>query len=121
MKRILVVDDDQDLTYLVKRILETNGFNVQLHLTGLHVLDVVRYYNPHLILLDIRLYGYSGTGICKQIKTKYDTTVILFSGDIKKGEAYKECDADGFIAKPFDVGEFLVRINQYLELASVKV
>ena len=115
MKRILIIDDDEDLVVMVKRILQSNGFNVLSHHTGSNAADVVKHFNPHLILIDICVYGESGTDICKQLKRRYDIPIILFSGDTKKGEAFAQCDADGFLQKPFDIDTLLSIINLHLK------
>ena len=71
MKKILIVDDDQDIRYLVKYILIENGFDVFAYATGLNVARIVERYKPNLILLDIQLPGAKkGTQICKEIKEK---------------------------------------------------
>ena len=115
MKKILIVDDDEDLIEIVKYILIPKGFGVQSHSNGFNVPDVVRYCNPDIIFIDIRLYGASGTDICKQLKRKYNTPIILFSGDTRKGEAFANCDADGFLAKPFNLNDLLNTINVHLQ------
>ena len=114
MKKILIVDDDEDLTDIVRRILIQGGFHAHIHLNGLNVPDVVKHYNPDLILLDIFLYGHSGTDICKDLKRRYHTPVLLFSADAKKGEAFADCGADGFLSKPFDINDLLYLIDLHL-------
>lgn len=115
MKKILVIDDDADLADIVKRILIFKGFDVDIHATGLNVPDVVKHCNPDLILLDIRLYGKSGTDICRELKRRYHMPIILFSADNKKGEDFANCDGDGFLSKPFDIDDLLNIINQHLK------
>ncbi|MEP6596272.1 MAG: response regulator [Ginsengibacter sp.] len=115
MKRILIIDDDEDLVDVVKYILITKGFHVQTHPNSQNVSDVVKNYNPDLIFLDIRLYGESGTDICRELKRKYNIPIILFSADTRLGEAFADCDADGFLEKPFDLTDLLHIINQHLQ------
>ena len=115
MKKILIVDDDEDLVLLASDLLTTKGYRVLSHRSGLSVSNVVRQYNPDLILLDIRLYGSSGTEISKELKAWYDMPIILFSGDTTKGKAFADCDADGFLQKPFTSTELLRTISRHLE------
>ena len=115
MKKILIVDDDEDLVQLVSNLLTTKGYRVLSHRSGLSVSNVVRQYNPDLILLDIRLYGISGTEISKELKARYDMPIILFSGDTTKGKAFADCDADGFLQKPFTSTDLLRTIGKHLE------
>jgi DNA-binding response OmpR family regulator len=115
LKKILLVDDDEDLAVIVSHVLKSNGFDVRTHLTGLKVSDVVEHYNPHLILLDQRLYGESGTDICRELKRSYHIPIILCSGDNVKGEESANYGADGFLPKPFSIDELLTTIDFFLE------
>jgi two-component system sensor histidine kinase ChiS len=115
MKKILIVDDDTTTLDVVHHILTVRGFNVKTYASGLNVPDVVNSYNPHLILLDIRLPGKSGTEVCIELKQVYkNLPVILFSTHTKEGIAYDECQADAFISKPFDVIDLLANINIHI-------
>jgi DNA-binding response OmpR family regulator len=115
MKKILVVDDDEHILHLVKHILNSHGFNVQTHSTGLNVPDIVMHYHPNLILLDIRLPGKLGTEVCKELKQiHHNLPIILFSAHADQGKAFAICDADGFIEKPFDIKNLIDTINLHL-------
>lgn len=121
MKKILVVDDDADIAGVVKIILTSNGFEVRTHDTGYHVPEIVKDYQPDLILLDIRLPGKAGTEICKELKEiSKKPPILLFSAHAKEGEAYDICKADGFIKKPFEVKSLLKAINEQLPDLSVQ-
>ena len=115
MKKILIIDDDADIVDIVGDILISKGFDARTHRSGSNVPDVVKNYNPDLILLDIRLYGESGTDICRELKRRYNTPIILFSADTRLGEAFADCDADGFLSKPFTISDLLNIINQHLQ------
>lgn len=102
MKKILVVDDDRDILYLVCHILILNGFDVKAYPTGTDVPDVVIDYNPDLVLLDILLPGKLGTEVCKELKKKYtNLPIILFSAHAEPGEELSLFGADAFIRKTF--------------------
>jgi DNA-binding response OmpR family regulator len=115
MKKILIVDDDEDILNVVQHILTSHGFHVQTHSTGLNVPDVVMHYHPHLILLDIRLPGKLGTEVCKELKQKHtNLRILLFSAHAQQEEAFASCDADGFIQKPFDTKNLIDAIKLHL-------
>ncbi len=114
MKKILVVDDDPDISQIVKYILTVRGFDVETHTTGLNVDEVVMSYNPNLILLDIRLPGKLGTQVCKELKQKHTIPVILFSAHSDERKSFQKWDADAFIQKPFDIDELLNTIRLHL-------
>jgi len=111
MKKILLVEDDKNTIELVEYILTTYGFNVHTHSTGLNVDEVVKEYNPNLILLDIRLPGKSGTEVCKEIKKGSSIPIILFSAEADQDKIVNECNADAFLEKPFDINEMIVSIS----------
>ncbi len=114
MKKILVVDDDQDIVDIVKQLLTSNGFEVYTHSSGANVSEIVKWNYPNLILLDIRLYGKLGTEICKEIKERYNIPVILFSADSEQGKEFEKCSADAFVQKPFDIKHLVNTINQHV-------
>ncbi len=115
MKKILVVDDEIDILEIVEIILISNGFDVYTHTSGYNVPPIVTDYKPDIILLDISLPYRSGTEICKELKETHDIPILLFSARTKAEEAYKGCNADGFIGKPFDVKDLLNQINKHLK------
>ena len=114
MKKILIVDDDEDILIIVKEILISHGFEVLSHPIGIDVAEVVKFYQPNLILLDILLFGKSGTEICKDLKHIYSIPILLFSANVKKGNVFAECGADGFIQKPFEIDHLVNTINLHL-------
>jgi DNA-binding response OmpR family regulator len=114
MKKILVVDDDRDILEIVSYILTSRGFNVSTHTTGLNVPEAVMQFSPDVILLDINLPGKLGTEVCKELKKIHSIPVILFSAHAKEGKVIAECNADGFIAKPFDMEALVKRIKAHL-------
>ncbi len=114
MKKILVVDDDEDIVEIVQHLLTSYGFEVYTHSTGSNVTDIVKWNYPNLILLDIRLYGKPGTQICKELKELYNIPVILFSADTQHGKEYLQYSADAFIQKPFDIKQLVNVINLHV-------
>lgn len=103
MKKILIIDDDEDILEAVSLILANAGFDVATHNTGLGVPAKVVQCNPDAILLDITLPGKPGTEVCKELSKTSDTPIIFFSANADKGKVLKECDAYDFISKPFDI------------------
>lgn len=115
MKKILVVDDDQNILEVVKFILTSNGFDVLTLATGQDVPEVVLHYQPNLILLDIRLPGKLGTEICKELKQIHtDLPIILFSAHAEEGRSPDIKVADAFIQKPFDIRNFVNSVKLHM-------
>jgi len=110
-KRILVVDDDQDILEILGLILEDDGYEVVLSNTGVSV-EQVDSLNPDLVLLDERISGFEkrGNEICAEIRQVYKSNelpVILISAERDVQSLSKICGANKFIKKPFDIEDML--------------
>jgi len=117
MKKILVVDDDVDILTLVQTLLSIHDFNVEAILRWEDIDNRISTFRPDLVLLDVSLSGADGREICKKIKQAKETEnlpVILFSANSEMGHYVQECRAETFIAKPFELGNFLQTIRTYL-------
>ena len=117
MKKILVADDDIDILTLVKMTLGMQGFKVDAVSNWKDIDDRVNQFVPDLILLDVSLGGADGRDICKRLKQQAGTKhipVILFSANVEMGESIKECQAEAFIAKPYELSHFLTTIRSHI-------
>jgi two-component system alkaline phosphatase synthesis response regulator PhoP len=108
MTKILVVDDEPDIVYLVKKILQNEGYEVIEATSGAECIDKVKREKPDLVLLDVMMPGLDGWETCKRIKeddeTK-DTLVAMLtvkSEDTDKIQSFDYAIADWHIAKPID-------------------
>lgn len=113
-KKILLVDDDEDILFLVRFLLIKAGFDVCTHSTGLGVSTIVDGFAPDLILLDIMLPGLPGTEVCKELKQTHSMPIILFSAHAKQDYPYQEWKADGFFQKPFEIDTLVEYVGSYL-------
>ena len=105
MKKILVVDDDVDTLNVVKVVLKHHDFIVKTTSRWQIISKTIKTFIPDLILMDIDLEGADGSDICRTIKQSKETQhlpVILFSCHNMPEEYLKECNAQGFLAKPFE-------------------
>ena len=117
MKKILVADDDIDILTLVKMTLGMQGFSVDAISNWKDIAERVRLFGPDLILLDVSLGGADGRDICKKLKQEPGTKhipVILFSANVEMGESIQECQAEAFIAKPYELSHFLTTIRTHI-------
>jgi DNA-binding response OmpR family regulator len=117
MKKILVVDDDVDILTLVQITLTMNNFAVEAISRWEEVSDSILHFAPDLILLDVSLNGADGRDICKKIKQAQETQhipVILFSANVDMGNDIQSCQAQAFIAKPYELSHLLNTIRLYL-------
>lgn len=117
-KRILVLDDDQDNLDLLSFILKEYGYEVQQLARGEIVFQEIQNYQPHLLLMDVRLGGLDGRKICRDIKENKQTAslpIILISGTHDLLDAMTQPGApNDCIAKPYDLTDLLARVSQQL-------
>jgi len=117
--RILVIEDDKDMSSAIKMRLEANHFEVLTAEDGFEGLAKARSEKPDLIILDIMLPKIDGFNVCRMLKfdEKYKNLIIIIlsakvqQSDIEKG---KEVGADAYITKPFKAEELLAKINEML-------
>src|SRR3954470_18567658 len=115
--KILIVEDDPHILLGLEEVLKSEGFEVASCPRGDHALDCVTKHKPALILLDVMLPGLSGYDICKQLRTKKISTLILML--TAKGQEIDkvvglDLGADDYVTKPFGVRELLARIHALL-------
>ncbi len=108
MKKILIVDDQPQVRELVVVTLQTENYQLFLAENGQQALELARKEHPHLILLDIMLYGsdLDGLEVCRYLKEDSSTQAIPIvlltaSGQKNNIEAGKAAGADDYITKPF--------------------
>ncbi len=121
-KRVLVVDDDEQIVELFLDILgRDDRFEVQTAATGYDAGVLTEQFRPHLVLLDYMLPDINGNLVCDRIRANPDlagTKIIIVSGVVKPDEidALMESGADDFVKKPFDIGELIERVKGLLEV-----
>ncbi len=124
MKEILLVDDEDDIIWLTKKILEKEGFKVRAVKNGEKALELLREgYKPDLILLDVMMPGLSGWEICKKIKEdeklkKIKVAIFTIRTTDEDKFISKEVGADYHIDKPFDLDEFVSTVKKLVHTAT---
>jgi len=121
MKRILAVDDNDDILEVLRYILEDSGYVVDTLADGQYLFDTIKKHTPDLILLDIMLGNMDGRKLCKEIKSHEDTRhipVIMVSASHNIAETIKKDGPDDFVAKPFDLNVLLNAIQTQLTSAA---
>ena len=110
MKKIFVVDDDEEILEVVQLALAIDNYHVKAVTKWEEINEVLGSFLPDLVLLDISLSGADGRDICKKLKTSaahMHIPVILFSANPEMGREYKNYGAHDFIAKPFELMHLL--------------
>jgi CheY-like chemotaxis protein len=115
MKRILVLDDDPAILNIVEEILGYEGYDVQTYAHTENIFECIDNYQPNLVLLDYILNGINGGELCAQIKKNPLTShlpVIIMSAYSRVLLSLGNYGCDEFIAKPFDLNDFIYRISR---------
>jgi two-component system response regulator RegX3 len=116
MTLVLVIEDEESFRDALKFMLSREGFDVILAPNGAEGMKLFDSMNPDLVLLDLMLPEVSGTEVCKYIRTKSNTPVIMLTA--KDTEIDKvvglELGADDYVTKPFSTRELLARIKAVL-------
>lgn len=116
MLKILVVDDDTNISELISLYLNKEGYETKEVADGKQALEVFEEFRPDLVILDIMLPGADGYDVCKEIRKKSRTPIIMLTA---KGEVFDkvlglELGADDYMVKPFDPKELMARVKAVL-------
>ena len=115
-QKILIVDDDNNIAELISLYLTKECFECMIVNDGEEALSVLSTFQPTLILLDLMLPGMDGYQVCREVRHKSNTPIIMLSA---KGEIFDkvlglELGADDYIIKPFDSKELVARVKAVL-------
>lgn len=114
-KKILAVDDDEDIVEVIKIILEDEGYEVMTLTSGKNVMSVISTLRPDLILLDVMLAGMDGREICKTIKAhqifKYIPVVMISASHNLHNLLKSPGSPNDFLAKPFDINHLVSKVR----------
>lgn len=119
-RRILLVDGDPAFSDSIRFSLEAAGYQVRPAGTGKEALRLFTEFRPHLILIDAALPDIPGFEVCRKIRGSLrfsQPAIIIAAADAREGDrvAGFEVGADDFVAKPFSLGELMLRIHARLQ------
>jgi len=115
-KRILIVEDDADISMVEQAYLESAGFLTEIVTEGEKVSGLLEEESFDLILLDLMLPGKSGYEICREIRGKVDIPILMVTARTESVDKIRGLGlgADDYIAKPFDPAELVARVHANL-------
>ncbi len=116
MKRILIIEDDQEIIKLLKIHLEDQIYHAEVADNGKQGLAMALEDDYDLILLDLTLPGMDGVEVCKNLRQQKNTPVIMLTAKSEEIDRVLglEIGADDYITKPFSIRELLARIKAVL-------
>ena len=116
-KNILIYDDDKEILFLCKTILQKYEYTVQSFSRCEDIINDVSRIQPDLILMDLWIPesgGEAAVALAKGNEATKHVPILLFSANDDIKEIYKKVNADGYISKPFDVKSFIDIIQNSL-------
>ena len=115
--KILVVDDDPDISMMLKLMLEYKGYSVTIGEKPEETIKVLEKNNFSMVIIDMLLSGISGTDICAEIRQNKKVAgapVLMISAHPNARQICLQAGADEFIAKPFDMKDIVSMISTLL-------
>ena len=116
---ILVVDDEESITDVLKKELSSDGYQVQTAHDGQEAIDAVKSTPIALVVLDLQMPKVNGFDVLRYVKENFPgVKVIVLTGYADLGNAIrcKRLGADQFLEKPFNLSEFLTEMHRLIPL-----
>src|SRR6476620_1282927 len=121
MKKILIIEDEKDLSKFIQLELEYEGYEVRTAFNGRDGLDQALHEHLDLILLDLMLPGLNGIEVCRRIRLVKSTPIIMITArdSILDKISGLDSGADDYITKPFQIEELLARMRALFRRSEV--
>lgn len=114
--RILVVDDETQISRVLKTTLNSQGYEVKTASNGEAGFDAISDWLPDLLITDLSMPGMSGIELCRAVRERSNIPIIVLSvrGEEKTKIEALDAGADDYVTKPFSVNELLARVRANL-------
>jgi two-component system, OmpR family, KDP operon response regulator KdpE len=119
-QRILIVDDEPQITRVLRTGLATRGYDVRVAADGEAALDTFNDWHPDLVITDLSMPNMSGLELCRRLRLISQIPIIVLSvrGEEKTKVEALDAGADDYITKPFGIEELLARVRASLRRAA---
>jgi two-component system KDP operon response regulator KdpE len=116
---VLVVDDEQQITRVLRTTLTSKGFDIRVANDGEMALEIMKDWTPNLIITDLMMPNMDGVQLCKRVRTMSQVPIIVLSvrGQERNKIEALDAGADDYVTKPFGMGELLARVRALLRRA----
>ncbi|WP_312650038.1 response regulator transcription factor [Aminipila sp.] len=120
MSRILIADDNKQITSILEQYAKKEGYITQVAYDGLSALELFQSFKPDIILLDVMMPRMDGFEVCREIRKHFSIPIIMITA---RGEDFEkimglDIGADDYIVKPFSPGEVMARARAVLRRIS---
>lgn len=115
--KVLIVDDELAIREMLKDVLEEAGHGAEVAPCAEDALEMMPHYKPDVIVSDVWMPGMDGHTFCQTARKMSDASILMISGIPSEISLLqkKQDDADDFLIKPFDVENFVERVEALLE------
>ena len=115
-KHILVVDDESQITRVLRTALSSHGYDIRVANDGETALEIMKDWKPDLIITDLAMPNMDGLELCRQIRMKTQVPIIVLSvrGEERTKVKALDAGADDYVTKPFGMEELLARVRANL-------
>ncbi len=119
-RRILIIEDDEELALAINKKLSNIGFEVSTAKTGAEAIRAIEVRQPDLVLLDLTLPDMDGADICREVRKDSELPIIMITGRSDETDRVVglEIGADDYLTKPFSLNEMVARIRAVLRRLS---
>lgn len=114
--RILVVDDERQITRVLRTTIDSQGYDVRVANDGDTALEIMKNWNPSLIITDLAMPNVDGLELCRRVRLQSKVPIIVLSvrGEERMKVQALDAGADDYVTKPFGIGELLARVRANL-------
>jgi two-component system, OmpR family, KDP operon response regulator KdpE len=118
-RRILVVDDESQITRVLRTSLSSQGYDIRVANDGETALEIMKDWTPDLVITDLSMPNMDGLELCRQLRlsTKIPIIVLSVKGEERTKVQALDAGADDYVTKPFGIEELLARVRAHLRRA----
>jgi len=118
---ILVVDDEPQITRVLRTSLSSQGYDIRVANSGEMALEIMKDWSPNLIITDLSMPSVDGVQLCRAVRAVSQVPIIVLSVRDKEQQKVEALDAgaDDYVTKPFNMNELLARVRAALRRAAV--
>jgi two-component system, OmpR family, KDP operon response regulator KdpE len=120
-RRILVVDDEAQITRVLRTSLSSQGYEIRVANDGVTALEIMKDWRPDLVITDLSMPNMDGLELCRRLRARSDIPIVILSvrGEEKTKVQALDAGADDYVTKPFGIEELLARVRANLRRVPV--